>query len=396
MHSVLLVQTSLQPPGGGNGLAAWMVEALRRDYRLTVLTWEPVVVEAVNRYWGTSLRPGEFSNVTVSAPLRGSVAALPVPLYLLRISLLVRLARKMADQYDLLVSASNEADFGRPGIQYVHYPAHLRPRPRADIRWYHRSRPLLTGYYRMCDWLFGTTSDRVSENLTLVNSDWTGVRYRQRFGGTPRTLYPPVTGRFPDVPWEQRRNGFVCLGRITPEKALDTVIDIVGAVRQVHPDAHLHVVGSAGRARHFRHIQQRIARHRDWITLHLDVPHEEVRRIITASRYGLHAMEDEHFGMAPAEMATGGCIVWVRDSGGQVEVVGREPRLMFRSAGEAASKILRTMASPDEQLALRAALGSRARLFAVERFVQGVRAAALEQLSRQKAGAATAASATTR
>lgn len=273
------------------------------------ITWQPFDVASINRYWGTSLPAGGIEAVTVPPVVRALVDAVPLPLSLLKTSLLMRFAKPLMPRYTLLVTANNEADFGRPGLQYVHYPALDRPRPQVDMRWYHSSRVVLDGYYRLCDRVCGVTAERVLQNVTLVNSDWTGARFRRRHGGTPRTLYPPVTGRFPDVPWEQRRNGFVCLGRIAPEKDVDSVINIVAAVRRVHQDAHLHVVGSPGHPRYYRRILRRIARHGDWITLHLDVSHDDVRRLITGNRYGLHGMEGEHFGMAPAEIATGGCVV---------------------------------------------------------------------------------------
>jgi hypothetical protein len=34
---VLLVQPSLQPPGGGKGVAAWIIEALKPDYESPTL-----------------------------------------------------------------------------------------------------------------------------------------------------------------------------------------------------------------------------------------------------------------------------------------------------------------------------------------------------------------------
>jgi len=34
---LLFVQPSLQPPGGGNGVAAWMLQALKDDYDITVV-----------------------------------------------------------------------------------------------------------------------------------------------------------------------------------------------------------------------------------------------------------------------------------------------------------------------------------------------------------------------
>jgi glycosyltransferase involved in cell wall biosynthesis len=265
----------------------------------------------------------------------------------------------------------------------VHFPAFERPRPAVDMRWFHRIPLVLPAYYWACDRFLDVSSAQICENLTLVNSEWTGNRFRRTHGGTTTTLYPPVTGPFPDVPWATRDAAFVCLGRISPEKDIDSVIDILSEVRRTHTGITLRLVGSAGEDRYARHVISRVRQHQDWITLHLDVSHEEVRRLITTSRYGLHAMKDEHFGMAPAEMATGGCLVWVHDSGGQVEIVDRHPRLVYSTTADAVAKILTTLADDEAQAALRHGLAVRAQRFAVNGFIDGVRAAAATQLARQ-------------
>jgi glycosyltransferase involved in cell wall biosynthesis len=373
----LLVQASIQPPGGGNAVAAWILEALRERYRLSILTWRPVNVAAVNRYFGTTLSAHDLETETPPALLRCVINLIPLPLALLKNSLLMRLARRRSGEFDLVLSGNNEMDFGRRGLQYVHYPTYLRPRPRADWRWYHTTW-LVYLYNLCCDRIAGLRPERLAANLSLVNSGWTGLKFRRLHGVEPRTLYPPVTGRFPDVPWDTRHDEFVCAGRISPEKELDTVIDIVAAVRRKHPHVRLRLIGTRDHWWYTRRVLARAARHADWISVHLDATHVEVRRLMSECRYGLHAMLDEHFGMAPAEMATAGCIVWVRDEGGQVEIVGGEPRLMFRSVDEAVTKILRVMEDPAEQASLRALLAARAPRFGVERFVAGVRAAADE------------------
>src|SRR5262249_61339177 len=58
MARILFVQPSMQPPGGGNGVAAWMLQALADRHRVTVLTckrWEPEAIDAV---FGTRLAGG--------------------------------------------------------------------------------------------------------------------------------------------------------------------------------------------------------------------------------------------------------------------------------------------------------------------------------------------------
>ena len=70
MKRVLLVQPSMQPPGGGNGVAAWVLQALVAEHhRVTVLSWRPVEIDPINRFFGTHLRPSDFDTIVV--PARG-------------------------------------------------------------------------------------------------------------------------------------------------------------------------------------------------------------------------------------------------------------------------------------------------------------------------------------
>src|SRR5262249_18388475 len=147
---LLFMQPSLQPPGGGNGVAAWMLEALKREYEVTVLTWVPVDLQAINTFYGTALRASEFRFLRVATAPRLLLGAVPLPLALLRNSLLMRRCKRIATDYDVFVTANNEADFGRPGIQYVHFPWAYRPRPPEDLRWYHGSAGTVRAYYNFC------------------------------------------------------------------------------------------------------------------------------------------------------------------------------------------------------------------------------------------------------
>ncbi len=202
---VLLVQPSLQPPGGGNGVAAWFLQALAREHRVTVLSWRPVDVAPIDRFFGTSLRGLAFDTLSVPPSWVTMLDRLPIPASLLRNALLMRFTRRVSSRYEVVLGVHNEADFGRRGIQYVHYPTYLRPRPRVDMRWYHRSRRLLHGYYRLADRAAGLSLDRVRANLTLANSDWTARHVERLLGVTARTVYPPVADPDPPLPMGRAR-----------------------------------------------------------------------------------------------------------------------------------------------------------------------------------------------
>jgi hypothetical protein len=65
--------------------------------------------------------------------------------------------------------------------------------------------------------------------------------------------------------------------------------------------------------------------------------------------------------------------VWVPRGGGQMEVVGREPALMYDSDNDAVAKIVRTLEDPREQDRLRAQLAAHAERFSTTHFMTEVR-----------------------
>src|ERR1700752_434097 len=123
-----------------------MVQALKDTHEVTALTWWPVDLEAINRFWGTSIRRCDLRIIRVPARLRRVIDRMPLPLSLLRTSIMLHITKRLAGSYDVPVGANNEADFGAVGVQYVHYPWNMFPRPHVDIHWYH-FRPLLPPYY---------------------------------------------------------------------------------------------------------------------------------------------------------------------------------------------------------------------------------------------------------
>ncbi|MEY4094367.1 MAG: hypothetical protein RLZZ53_1566 [Acidobacteriota bacterium] len=375
MKRVLLVQPSLQPPGGSNGVAAWTLQALAGTHRVTVLSWWPVDVAPVNRFYGTSLRRGDFDTTTVPSTRRALVDHLPFPASLIRLSLLMRHTHQMSDAFDVVFSLFNEADFGRPGIQYVHYPTYLRPRPAVDLRWYHPPQAGLDLYYSVADRIAGFSLDRMKQNLTLVNSDWTGAHVQRSLGVTTQTLYPPVVDPGRGLPWSERRNGFVTLGRISPEKEFERVMRILAKVRESVPDVTLTIVGTRDRSTgsYLRTLQALASTLGPWITFRDNLSRSDVYGLMASNRYGIHGMREEHFGMAPAELARAGAIVWVPRGGGQMEIVANDPALMFESEEDGARKIVATLTDPAEQDRLRGVLAARADDFSTERFMAKVR-----------------------
>jgi glycosyltransferase involved in cell wall biosynthesis len=350
-----------------------MLEALRGRHELAVLSLTTPVWAEVNRFYGTALGAEDVIREPLSPWIRTATKLLSVRGDLLKHALLRRAASSSGARYDVLISANNEADLGCPSIQYIHYPTHLRPRPVSDLRWYHSIPFLLPAYYWVADRLAGFSAERMKRNLTLTNSDWTGRIVQRLHGISTRTVYPPVVVPVRDVPWSERSDAFICIGRLGPEKDLDRVIDIVAGVRRVVPHATLCLAGTPGPRRYHQHLLDRVRAAGGWISLRENLSRHDLLELVSRHRYGVHGMAAEHFGMAPAEMAAAGCIVFVPNDGGQVEIVGGDRRLVYETVDGAVAAIVRVMSDGAEQQALREMLKTRAQLFSVERFASTFR-----------------------
>ena len=91
---VLIVQPSLQPPGGGK--TAWRRGCFRRCRIVTIWefsTWQPVDVDEMNRFYGTSVRSIEEQLTPVTPAVRAVCDLLPFSLTLLKRALLFRATR---------------------------------------------------------------------------------------------------------------------------------------------------------------------------------------------------------------------------------------------------------------------------------------------------------------
>lgn len=370
---MLVVTESLEPTGGGSAIAAWTIHALQDAYDVTAVTWRPRTAQEMNRFFGTGIAPGRLRVRAAPAALRWLVAALRGRCSMLRMALLVAYARRLARDFDVVVSTDAELDLGRAAIQYVNSPGRFLwqglPRPTAVTRLTSRL------YFALVDLIAPASLDRIRRNTTLVNSDWTAARARAVLGVQTTTLFPPVAGGFEDIPWEAREPAFVCIGRMSRDKRLEEALEVVAAVRARHPEVRFHLISPAAADATYRYeMRARLAAAGDWATLHEDLSRSALCRLVSRCRYGIHAMDGEPFGIAVGEMVLAGCIVWVRREGGPCEIVGGDPRLLWDTPAEACDKIHHVLGNPAIENDLRARLAARIPALGTDRFVERIRA----------------------
>lgn len=350
-------------------MTANAVEALKQDFDVSLLAWEPFDLATINRTFGTKLSAKDFKLLTSPAFLRLFEKINPY-FSAFRSGIILRMAKKMRKDFDVLFSLHNEADFGCRGLQYIHDPPYYlslssRPSPRLVIP--NQMWALFKGRQRPWMIVAGYSHERMMTNVTLVNSHWTQNQLRGIYGIESRVVSPPVAGNFLDVPWENRENGFVCIGRFSPVKELEKVCRIITMVRKQIPDVHLHMVGTSWKRGYVKTLLRQIS-DSPWITMHQDVSRRELLHLISTHRYGIHGMVNESFGLAVAEMMKGGCIVFVPRSGGPSEVVGADERTLYDSEGDATSKIIAVLKDPEMQNSIRRFLEGRRDLYSQESF----------------------------
>lgn len=370
-HAFLFIH-NLRQVGGGLMVGIWAAQALARDYKVTILSWQPEELSRLDALYGTRLAdspnidivcaPGWLTRVL--APARGHLS-------LLRSMVLMRFGRGLVARLKpaLVVSTAGETDLGQPLVQYIHYPWMAWPRPEVDLRWYHWI-PAVLFYRWLAAVIGGYSKERVRRNVSLVNSEWTCGLFEKWYEVPATVLYPPViVEQTAKLPWTDRDNAVVCIGRFSPEKRLLEAIAIVQKLRAAGYDLSLQLCGLPGDDDYLRQVRVAAERAGTWVNLHVELPRQQLFEIAGRCRYGLHAMIDEHFGIVVAEMLQLGCLPFVHCSGGPREIVAEE-RLTWNDAAEAAARISACIDDPALCADLREHAEMRGEYFSAEMFMR--------------------------
>jgi|CZKS01.1.fsa_nt_gi glycosyltransferase involved in cell wall biosynthesis len=371
---VLVVHPRLRSTGGGNLMAAWTLEALRSDFDISLATLEPLDYAALNDSFATSLREGDFQVHIAPPGYQRILRHMPTQGALLEICLTMRWAQDLDRQgrYDVIYGTCNEMDFHRRGVQYVNYPWFYLPRPEIELSWFHRIPGLLWTYRRSCLALARATPSGLRRNLMLANSQFVVGQIRKAHGTDAQIVHPPVPGDFVELPFEQRRLAMAAVGRVHPGKRWEMAVEIVESIRRRGHNLELTLIGHGDIPAYEARLQA-MAASRPWFRWIRDASRAQLLAELSQHRYGIHTMPEEHFGIAPAELQRAGCITFVHNSGGQVEIVGGDSRLTFDSVEDASERIARVIENPGLEHELRGQVAERRSWFTAERFCDSVR-----------------------
>lgn len=306
--------------GGGEAVCVWVLHALKDKFDIDlIVTEKDVTIYKINNFYETNFNDHDFKIIKIFFPLRG---------YLLQSHLAQRYLKNNIRRYDFAISTNNEMDFGKRGIQYIHYPI-LQKKKKNALKKLYKKFVFSLSKYRF---------DGMQNNLTLTNSLWTKRQIKKMYNLESKVLYPSLVGKFPFIKQEEKQEGFVCIGRITPAKELEKVIEILSEVKKKFPGITLDIIGYIEDQKYFKKIENMVNKKSDWIKIRTNLSHKEIKESIIKFKYGIHGMKNEHFGIVILEMVKAGVIPFVANDGGQVEIVDDE-NLIYRDKEDAVRKI---------------------------------------------------------
>jgi glycosyltransferase involved in cell wall biosynthesis len=359
--------------GGSEARVMWLIEALKLDCDLTVVTTGGWDLQALNRAYGTQVQPQD-AEVRL-APFPRLLQR--YPLAMLRWAYFQRFCRQIADQFDVRISAYNCTDWGLPAIQFI-----------ADFAWdpvsrnidggappglFYRNTPLRKAYLAWARSLMRPSGrDPLRQDWVVANSHWSARKLAEMGSRVRSVIYPSVWQAFPLAPWEQRENAFVSLSRIAPEKRIEDIIQILDAVRRRGYFVNLYLAGSLGHDGYGRYIEDLCRRHADWIRPVGYVSGEAKIALLTRCRYSMSARPHEAFGIAVAEMVRAGCIPFVCSTSGAAEVVDHSA-LLFSNTAEAEERVVNVLDSEQLQGELRNHLARQSERFSLQQTIEGAR-----------------------
>jgi glycosyltransferase involved in cell wall biosynthesis len=360
--------------GGSEAAVLWTLQALRGNYDLTLISAGPVDLRRLNQYYGTDLSGEDFSYRQVRLPSwlerSGKFAALQGRFG-------QRYVQQVASEFDVLIGLYGPLDCGRPCIQRVvdfsfveEWRLQLHPTFRRWKAWFYGPTLLRRAYLNLCDRISPMRPDAWKCNITISNSAWTAHRLQEKYGIGSEVLYSPVAIDVPPVPYTSREEGFIYLGRITPEKCTHSAIEILRQVRERGHNVHLHILGGFDRSDYANRVRRLAEHFRDWVFLEGWAFRDKKAQLLAGHRFGINACANEAFGIAVAEMVQAGCIVFVPNGGGQAEIADH-PHLTYQNEADGVGKICSVLTQETEQAALLEHLRQGSSRFSAQTFMKG-------------------------
>ena len=369
MKKVLLYYNFSYPISGGEYLPLALLSELQKTCEVTLAC---DLASGLERAMGLFDMPLDMSRLSVVQLMPdGYHPSRHTPLLSLRRSWkLKRLARKA----DVCISAGNIIDFGKPAHHFMTIIDYGDPaftayaRGQAPGKASPMSRLKRFVFNSLLRRILGLRSKRriiadMSERI-YPNSRYLDRLMRSFYGDfNGEVFFPPTMFEPGTDPLDKDARQVVFIGRISPEKDIVGIIEIVERARALSgQDLRLCIAGPTDRDTAYIRALKKLAQERPWMSLPGAAFGEAKDRLLRSSTYAVHTGTIETFGISVAEYIKAGNIALVPQDGGSREVVD-SPDLTYRTREEAAQILARLLQdAPFRERQLRHC-GERARFF---------------------------------
>ena len=346
--------------GGAEAVELGIVDALQYDYEVTLFTFVDVDINKLNLFYSTKIVQNNINiNYILSRPLSKLAIYLSSNNKFFRLLILHSVVSKMRhykDNYDLLISAYNAVDLGKKGIQYIHWVKIIEN--------------------NLFNKIFNFSKDQIKENVTITNSSITAQAVKKVYGLNSKVVYPCVMLKGSETSWNEKEDAFICSGRLIMEKAPHRALNMLKDVRKKGFNVKLYLTGGTStiyKSKYYRFLKKVVRENSDWVTLCENLSYQEYTQVLNKCKYGIH-FKFEPFGISVAEMMKAGAIPFVRNKGGQMEIIGLDnTELFFVNEKDGVEKIVNILKNDEKRKKLRNILELRKNLFSQEKFYQDIK-----------------------
>lgn len=358
MAKILILHADFSKVGGAELYALKMVnEILSRGHNVDVLACGvPKDFESIRKWSGLDLLGGQLNFINALPIIEYFISSRPMSL--LRYSIVLNVARKMASSYDYVFSTYGEFSISHPGkISLIHVPLYSTTKKGLAFLGVTSSGFKLLArkaYALFCKKVAALDEERCSEGFFIANSQWTKNELCLMYNlpeSRVKVVYVGAETAIKDespnfVQWSGRSNTIVILGRVVPQKKIDVAINLIKKLRCQGADISLLIIGR-GTGAYADFIGDEISGY-PFIRWEKDFDRPALEKAVSNCKWGLHCAEYEHYGIAALELQMMGCITVVPNSCGQAEV--GDPTLLYSSEEELCSKFEWLLSLNDAQV----------------------------------------------
>lgn len=265
------------------------------------------------------------------------------------------LTKFYSNKYDLIIDSSNTSCFMTNKtkiLSFIYYPRIDRVLKGKSIHNLDSKKlKLKTRFAKWFDNVFTGMlykGHKINSNIKLVTiSDFSRQALLKRYPDYKENIniiYPPI--KLDSFQNNEKNNNWVStLGRITPSKKQLEQLEIAKKL----PELEFHIMGFADTSgQYFKDLVSYIEKNKlTNVKLHPNMDYSKVIEILGKSKFFLHTIWNEPFGITTVQGIAAGCIPIVPNSGGQIEVVPSE-ELRFNNYDEAAEILRKQMQLNDD------------------------------------------------